>query len=209
MFEKKQFIHLLVVSFVLIGSTLEYEDLIFELLIRGGDATPIMPVALKTFWLADCISRFIGGFIAYYTFGRLNIWTLIIAFATFNLIGHLLGFVIFFLGIELGSLILVPSVIVGLASGVWVSIPLEIIRSSGLKNLGKNWGTVLLFGMLGYLVFSNASIFTGNTGKITEVLLSIFALIGLGSAYLGWKHDAEEKSLNYQVSKDDEGLNIS
>ena len=92
-----------------------------------------------------------------------------------------------------GAAIIAPAVLVGLSGGIWSCIPIELIEIAGYKSFGQNWGTVLLFGLLGFLLFSLTSNLTGENGLIDGIIFAVVAIIGVVFAFLGWRDDKQEK----------------
>lgn len=187
---KKKYIHMCVVAFCILGSSLTFEDLIIEQGIAGGEAAAGLAGALKANWFADVMSRFIGGVIAYFILEKVSIWVSIVVFTIIAFIGHVAGLVVFATDAGKTGAIFAPAILVGLGSGaIWSLIPMELIHTAQYKAFGQNWGTVLLFGMIGFLLFALTIFFAGENGIIAACIFVVFSIVAIVSAILGWMDD--------------------
>lgn len=177
-----------VVGFCIFGTSLTFEDLIINQGISGGEAAASLAGALKANWFSDVVSRFCGGVLAYFFIEKLkSTWIFIVIFTAIAFIGHIAGIVVYATDAGKTSAMIAPAVIVGLGSGaVWSLVPMELVEHAKYKAFGQNWGTVLLFGMIGFFIFSLVNYFTTQNGIVAAVIFTIFALIALISAILGW-----------------------
>lgn len=187
MFGKKFYIYMCIVAFCILGTSLTFEDLLIGQGVKGGEASGSLAGAISALWFADVISRFVGGLLAYFMMEKLTTsWILMVVFSGVAFIGHTAGIIVFAADAGKSGALFAPAILVGLGSGaIWSIIPIELVEHAKFKAFGQNWGTVLLFGMVGFLFFRFINDVTDENTLIASILNAVFALIALVFAILG------------------------
>lgn len=141
------------------------------------------------------IGRFVFGVVGYFLTERFSHWIWITICCGIVILGNIGALILWILGADNTFGLIAPCVLIGFGvGGIWTMIPFITLEDGGYKHFGQNWGTTLLFALLGLSVFTVIDEVDGENGIVSCAVFVVFNIGSLVCALIGLKHDKEKRS---------------